>query len=159
MDGTFGWIDGYGRFRPARAGRHDAPDMCLQPSWLKRLGAQAYPTTTVVYAPGRSPEPSRGVTWGLAAPGIRAVHPAGRAQLTAHPAFLAVTTTPPPPNDKGELIRTDGSIRRYDYGPDLPKELVMPKPGTRRVAVAAPDPAGGQPWAILIGDGPGTTCA
>ena len=154
VNGAFGWIDGYGQFRPARAGHHEAPDMCLQPSWLKRLGAQAYPTTTVAYAPGRSPQPSRGVTWGLAAPGIRAVHPAGGAELTTHPAFLAVTTTPPLPNDKGELIRDDGSTRRYDYGPDFPKPLFTAKPGTRRVAVQAPDPAGGQPWAILIADGP-----
>jgi hypothetical protein len=154
VNGTFGWIDGYGTFRPARAGRHEAPDLCLQPSWLKRTGAQLIATTTVAYSPGRSPRPSRGIQWGLADADIRAIRPAGAAELTAQPAILAVRTAQPAPNDKGEMIRQDGSIRRYDHGPEYPKTFIAPTPGTTRVAIEAPDPAGGQPWAILVADGP-----
>jgi hypothetical protein len=156
VNGTFGWIDGYGTFRPARAGRHEAPDLCEPPLSLKRIGAQVIPTTTVVYRPGVSPQPSRGVAWGLAAPGIRAIRPQGGPELdvTRRNTFLAVTTTPPPANYKGQLIRNDGSIRRYDYGPEYPNTFIAPTPGTTRVAIEAPDPAGGQPWAILVADGP-----
>jgi hypothetical protein len=109
----------------------------------------------VTYAPGGSPQPSRGVTWGLAAPDIRAIHPAGGAEIavTRRGAFLAVSDTPPITYPKGELIRRDGTVRRYDYGPEYPKTFIAPKAGTTRVAVRAPDPAGGQPWAILAADG------
>jgi hypothetical protein len=156
VDGAFGWIDGYGTFRPAHAGRHETPDFCNPARSLKRIGAQTIATTTVTYAPGRSPEPARGVTWGLAAPEFRAVRPEGQPELPTTPrgAFLAVVATPPPPSSKGELIRRDGSIRHYDYGPHFPRPFILPKPGTTRVAIEAPDPAGGQPWAILVADGP-----
>jgi hypothetical protein len=161
VDGTFGWIDGYGRFRPARAGRHDAPDFCYRSRELERIGAVTPATTTVTYPAGRSPQPSRSVIWGLAAPGIRVIHPEGgpRLAVTERGAFLAVAATPALPSDKGEMIRGDGSIRRYDYSPNHPKAFAASKPGTRRIAVEAPDPAGGQPWAILLADGPsGDVC-
>jgi hypothetical protein len=153
---TFGWIDGYGTFRTARAGRHEAPDLCYEPAFLKRIGAQTLNTTTVVYTPGRSPQPGHGVTWGLAAPDIGAIRPEGGPQLSVSKrgAFLHVGDAPPNPYPKGEMIRRDGSVRRYDYGPEYPKTFVAPRPGTTRVAIEAPDPAGGQPWAILVADGP-----
>ncbi len=156
VNGTFGWIDGHGTFRPVHAGLHQAPDLCSQPDFLEKLGAQPFGTTTVAYPPGGSPEPSRGITWGLAAPDIRAIHPEGGPELamTKRGAFLAVSDAPPKSYPKGELIRRDGSVRRYDYGPEYPKTFIAPKPGTTRVAVRAPDPAGGQPWAILAAEGP-----
>lgn len=160
VKGRFGWIDGSGTFRPARAGRHEAPDFCYPAAELKKLGAVTYPTTTVTYAPGRSPQPSRGVVWGLAAPDIREIHPENDPRLTVTKgAFLAVSATPPVPSDKGALIRGDGSIRRYDYSPNFPKAFAVAKPDTRRVAVEAPDPAGGQPWGIISAQGPrGDVC-
>jgi hypothetical protein len=156
VNGTFGWIDGSGTFRPARAGRHEAPDFCNPARSLKRIGAQTLNTTTVSYVPGRSPQPERGVTWGLAGPDISAIRPDGDPELTVtkRGAFLHVGDAPPNAYPKGEMIRRDGSIRRFDYGPEYPKTLIAPKPGTTRVAIEAPDPAGGQPWAILVADGP-----
>jgi hypothetical protein len=156
VDGAFGWIDGHGTFRPARAGLHQAPDLCYQPDLLAKIGAQTVGTTTVAYPPPGSPRPSRGITWGVAGPEIRAIRPEGGPEIavTKRGAFLAVSDTPPKTYPKGELIRRDGSVRRYDYGPEYPKTFIAPKPGTTRVAVKAPDPAGGQPWAILVADGP-----
>jgi len=156
VHGTFGWIDGSGTFRPARPGRHEAPDFCQPAKFLNRIGAQTLSTTTVRYVPGRSPQPERGVTWGLAASGIAAIRPEGGPELTVtkRGSFLHVGDAPPNAYPKGEMIRRDGSVRRYDYGPEYPSTFVAPKPGTTRVAIEAPDPAGGQPWAILVADGP-----
>lgn len=155
VDGRFGWIDGYGTFRAARAGHHEAPDQCMDPAWLRKVEVQPLPTTTVVYPHGGSPLPARGIYWGFAAAGVAAVKPDGAAAIptTPHGLFLAVSTEQANPDLPGEAIRRDGSTRRYDFHAKLPTGSDNPVPGTTRVALRAPDPAGGQPWAILVADG------
>jgi hypothetical protein len=161
VDGQFGWIDGYGTFRAARAGHHEAPDQCVDPAWLRKIEVQPLPTTTVVYPQGGSPQPARGIYWGFAAAGVAAVEPDGAAAIptTPHGLFLSVSTRQANPDQPGEAIRRDGSRRRYDFRPDLPTGHAKPVPGTTRVAIRAPDPAGGQPWAILVaGSSKGGLC-
>jgi hypothetical protein len=156
VNSAFGWIDGYGTFHPARAGRHATPDLCLPAESIRRIGAQPIATTTVTYPRDRSPRPSRGIVWGIAAPDIRAIRAEGSPELdvTKRGAFLGVGEQPAQLSGTGEMVRRDGSIRRYDRGPEYPKTVIAPKAGTTRVALEAPDPAGGLPWAILVADGP-----
>ena len=168
VGGVFGWIDGYGTFHPARAGRHETPDLCLPAESIRRIGAQPIATTTVTYPRDRSPLPSRGIVWGLAAPDIRTIRAEGSPELdvTKRGAFLAVGEQPAQLTGKGEMVRRDGSIRRYDYGPGYPSSVVGPSgarpvsPSRRRTPPAAcrgpsslPRPHGGtvpsQPGRLL----------
>jgi hypothetical protein len=151
----FGWIDGYGGFTARAPGRFDVPNLCASPKSLRKQGALPTRFTTVTYPAGRAPQPTRAVTWGVASEAIAAVVPDGEPPIAIGPeqVFIRVAAAQAPPGVfKGSKLYRDGTRRRFELGGQIPVRPGTEKPiaGTEAVAAQAPDPAGGEPWGIVV---------
>jgi hypothetical protein len=147
----FGWVDGHGAFKPAAPGHYSVPNVCVTPRSLRKAHAQIGRLTTVTFPANGTPQPDRTVSWGIAEPGVTAFVPDGEAAVAVKdqlalqigPANLARIST-------GHYEHADGSRTPFDYG-SLPRYRgQQPVAGTTHVAVKTLDPAGGEPWALLV---------
>ncbi|RKQ93473.1 hypothetical protein C8N24_3340 [Solirubrobacter pauli] len=152
----FGWIDGKGAFTAHAPGDHGLPLNCLSPRGLEKVGSIVTGFGTVTLPPDGAPQPARGVTWGPVATDVVAITPEGGPRIPVGPegVVLRVVRGESDRLLRGVLERRDGSRKRFDHAPSLPnRKRERPVPGTRSVEVRAPDPAGGEPWAIVVHEG------
>lgn len=158
--GRFGWIAPGGSLRPARFASTDVPTVCDSPRFLVRIDLQIL-RVTLTTDPATGPlAPAQTVTWGHAAPGITRIRTAGTTITVAGGAFLHVEPGPGPRGPApGELHFSDGDRKTFDRAPpDPPRPRDTPDTDLT-VAVRAPDPAGGLPWAVLAArSARGETC-
>jgi hypothetical protein len=165
LDGeAFGWIDGSGAFKPVEPGRFDTPADCKAPIQQRKLGASPQRFTTVSLPAGGTPKPLETVTFGTAAPTVAGVKLRDEPPLTpdADGVFLRIREG----EADGPLPTTvvtyrDGHTTTINLGGEIPARAGVERslPGTDYVAAQAPDPAGGQPWALLGSRGThGGTC-
>jgi hypothetical protein len=154
-DGTFGWLDAAGTFRPVKIGIVGRGTT----SWCgsRRPTVNGDPPLIAV-SPITEPsapvaQVKATVAWGLGGSGARAVtlHLAGRTvtpEATAHHAFLAVAG---PEVDQRQVTATIA----YPGGRTvrLPRSRGLPGPpgggGPVQLAARAPDPNGGLPFAMV----------
>lgn len=152
----FGWIDGTGTFAAHAPGDYGLPLNCLSPRGLEKIGSSVVGFGTVTLPPGGAPQPARAVTWGPVAADVVAITPEGEPRIPVGPegVVLRVVRGEADRLVRGVLERRDGSRKRFDHAPSLPgRKRERPVPGTRSVEVRAPDPAGGEPWAIVVQEG------
>jgi len=151
----FGWIDGHGTFTARAPGRYELPMSCYTARSLRRIGPALMRSTTIAYTPGRSPEPSRTITWGPVSDEVAAVTPENEARISIGPerAVLQIARGGSAPLRRGVIERRDGSTKRFDFFQFPRQRGERPVAGTERVAVRAPDPAGGEPWGVVVKDG------
>jgi hypothetical protein len=153
LDGDrFGWIDGYGRFSATAAGRSGYPTSCQNPGEMRKVGANVQRFTTLSFSPGATPLPKEAVTWGTAAPSVRAIHPSGEPPITpgADGLFVRVTAGEAARGMvTGEIEHRDGRRVRFNPQPLRRRGSEGPIAGTEFVAARAPDPAGGEPWGVI----------
>ncbi|MBE2317931.1 hypothetical protein DVA67_018260 [Solirubrobacter sp. CPCC 204708] len=149
----FGWVDGHGAFTLHAPGRYELPTTCYTAKHLDSYGTGVSRITTITYAPGRSPQPGRTVTWGPVDDDAVALTPAGepRIAIGAEHVVLQVRPGEAPPLRRGVVERRDGTRTRFNYASEPPRRgRERPVAGTQSVAVRSPDPAGGEPWGIVI---------
>jgi hypothetical protein len=150
----FGWTDGHGTFRTTPPGHYQSPNLCYSATYLRKIGAAPMRLTTVTYPPGRAPQPARAITWGVASDEVAAIVPKGGQRIPVRPGgvFLSIAAGQAPPGVlHGVIERRNGTRKRFNHGslPPAPRATERPK-GTATVAAIAPDPAGGEPWAVLV---------
>lgn len=149
-----GWIDGHGAFTAHEPGIYALPMPCATPEQLDRAKVKILRVTLVSYSPGRAPQPARTITWGPAAPDVTALAPADqpRIEIPADRLVLQVQAGEAPGLRKGTIELSDGTSKAFDYSGDAPPRAGAESPveGTQRVAATAPDPAGGEPWGIVV---------
>jgi hypothetical protein len=170
-DGTFGWLEADGTFRPTPVGAPGGaatavcgsrrPDLNGLP-WLATLSPITDPAAPAARA--RST-----IAWGFAGTGARRVtlKVAGRAitpAASAHHAFLIARG---PELDQHQITATiaypDGTVRQLPRTPGGPAfggvDPTATGAGAPRIAARAPDPNGGLPFAMVaVGDGNGGWC-
>jgi hypothetical protein len=154
----FGWIDGHGTFTVTDPGRAVTPGNCSTVKLLRQVGAMTQRFTTVTYAATGAPEPSRTITWGVAEPDVTAIIPDGEPAIQPTGPFLQVSKGESRFTLLGSVIeRSDGTKKRMNEFSGY--KGGRPVPGTGQVAARAPDPAGGEPWALIAHKGErGSTC-
>ncbi|MDA0185566.1 hypothetical protein OJ997_35000 [Solirubrobacter phytolaccae] len=149
----FGWIDGEGTFTTHAPGHYGVPSNCMPPSRLAKLGSSVFGLGTVTVPPDGAPRPARAITWGPVAEDVVAVTPEGgpRIPVGSEGVVLRVVSGESNRGLRGVIERRDGSTERFDHARSLPNDKrERPLPGTRSVEVRAPDPAGGEPWAVIV---------
>lgn len=147
----FGWIDGTGTFTPAIPGHHEVPTNCVPTGYVAKHGSLVSSLGTATFPAGGAPQPSRAITWGPVADDVVAIRPAGEPALLPGPEHLVLKV------EQGEVRRLtrgvvehrDGRAERFNSAPGRPNGE-RPVPGTAVAEVRAPDPSGGEPWAIVV---------
>jgi hypothetical protein len=150
--GRFGWIAPGAAFRPVGFRFGEAPGTCDSARFLRRVGAQVSQAVLISDPRVALPRAARTVTFGLAAPGARGIAVDGAdVPVSESGAFLRVErggTSPRAP--AAAVVLADGTVRRAPQPrPPIAPRTSRAAPGTARLAVRAPDPAGGAPWGVL----------
>jgi hypothetical protein len=152
----FGWVDVRGTFAVAPAGHFLLQSACQPARQLRKLGVNAMRFTTIARPDGGTPEPLETVSWGVAAPNVRALLPKGEPEIVPgeHGLFLQIAKgegTRQPLT--GELDYRDGHRVEFNRMPEPRPGGEKPVAGTDYVAARAPDPAGGEPWGLIASRG------
>jgi hypothetical protein len=151
----FGRIDGTGRFAEQPAGYFAAANTCGPKGQPRQFGAAAMRFTTLDLSVAGAPRPLETVTWGVAAASVRAVVPAGEAEIPVRDGLFLEVRPGEGPGGRlnGMLVGSDGG--RTPFG-----HIDAPRPkgehavaGTDYPAARAPDPAGGEPWGVMAARG------
>jgi hypothetical protein len=149
-------VDGSGTFAIAPAGHFLLQSACQPARQLRELGASAMRFTTLALPAGGTPQPLETISWGVAAPAVRALLPKCEPAIVPgeHGLFLQIlegegSRLPL----TGELEYRDGHRVAFNRMPEPRPEGETPVPGTDYVAARAPDPAGGEPWGLLASRG------
>jgi hypothetical protein len=147
VDGRFGWLDGHGTFTTPRPGSQWST-LCIPPSRLERTTAVVTRWTTIALEPGRSPRPRATVEWGVVAPDVTGIAPAGDDAIAPQDGLvLRVRSGEARPGFfTGEVRHADGRTSRFNRIGFGSKGSHQPQ----TVAAVAPDPAGGTPWGLLL---------
>jgi hypothetical protein len=156
QDDRFGWVDGSGTFAVAPAGHFLLQSACQPARQLRKLGASVMRFTTLALPRGGTPQPLETVSWGIAAPTVRALLPKGEPEIVPGELglFLQIAKgegTRQPLT--GELDYSDGHRVAFNRMPEPRRDGETPVPGTNYVAARAPDPAGGEPWGLIASRG------
>ena len=154
LDGErFGWVDAHGAFTVKPPASSELSGICNPAGQPRSFGAQPMRFTMLTLPPGGAPQPLVTVTWGVAAPDVRALIPEGEPPIAIGDDHLFLDVR------KGEggrapvvgvLEHRDGTRESFNLPPGRGER---PVEGTQHVAVRTPDPAGGEPWAMLAGRG------
>ena len=151
LDGDrFGWVDATGTFEPVGAGSSEWTTICRAPAAQRALGVSAQRFTMLTQPAGGTLEPLESVTFGVAASAAARVVPSDEPALVPGPDGIVLRVVPgqsPPGPFAGVLEYRDGRRTRFNRidPPRWKGERAIA--GTETVAVRAPDPAGGEPWA------------
>jgi hypothetical protein len=148
----FGWVGLDGVFRAARAGRSETPSLCRDAQVERAIGVSMQRFATLTQPENGSPQPSEAVTFGIAAPTVARVLPADEPPLKpgADGIVLRIVTEEIPPGSlTGVTEYRDGHRVTFNHNDLPPGRRERPLFGTESVAVRAPDPAGGEPWALI----------
>lgn len=154
VDGRFGWIAAGQPFVPASFVYGTSPINCSGGTNEFRFGPLLERTSLLGDATTGLVNVDRSIVWGRLAPGTAAVEVRGLATLRPRGQDIALD------------VRTGGTLTRQlkgftidtgakrtafgDRGGEPPlRHASRPVPGTTRVAVRTPDPAGGPAWGLL----------
>ncbi|MDA0164899.1 hypothetical protein OM076_31810 [Solirubrobacter ginsenosidimutans] len=154
LDGErFGWIGASGAFAPTLPGHAGTPMICKNPDQERAVGVSVQRFTTLTQPENGALEPLETVTFGVAAPAITRLVPDDEPPLApgADGIVLRIVAGDASPGRllTGVAEYRDGHRVRFNRtGMPRPKGE-RPVAGTETVAVRAPDPAGGQPWALI----------
>ncbi len=153
LDGErFGWIGLDGGFATVRPGHSEAPRHCRDPGLERAIGASVQRFTTLEQRAGGVPRPLETVTFGVAAPTVARVLPADEPPLSPGTDGVVLRIVPreaPSGRLTGEVEYRDGRRVQFNGGGFPRAKGEQPVAGTETVAARAPDPAGGEPWALI----------
>jgi hypothetical protein len=153
QDGKFGWIDGHGTFTVRKPGRSQLPVTCRQLGRVRPVPARF---ARLTYPRGGQPELAHVITWGVAPDHAVRLEIAGEAPIALTPDQLYLDITGPRRFGAlaGAFVTAGGRRSRFgDQAPLHQPKAGRPEPGPGRIAVRAPDPAGGQAWGVLVQPG------
>jgi hypothetical protein len=162
-DGTFGWLDGGGTFRPVPAGYQAGARICYAQGTKDPDDDSAAWTTWASHPEYGAPQPLATVVWGTAPAPIKAI--------TISPRTVGSPDLHRSADRRGFItfLRPQGALPRatkvYATDDQDHQHRVMHTMQFRRtqsqgrLAARAPDPVGGAPWGVAVSRGPrGTWC-